>query len=150
LSPDDFGVIVVITVFSTFFSMIANMGFSTAIIQNKDLNKADIDNIYSFTVYLSFIIALIFALCLLNGAFKSLSNNFTTIFTLGIFAVVTYLMDSIIQDLTIILIAAMIGYALYLIINSFGKRDLDYVKEFTNERARMDARNEARSLDGSV
>ncbi len=62
LSPDDFGVIVVITVFSTFFSMIANMGFSTAIIQNKDLNKADIDNIYSFTVYLSFIIALFFAM----------------------------------------------------------------------------------------
>lgn len=62
LSPDDFGVIVVITVFSTFFSMIANMGFSTAIIQNKDLNKEDIDNIYSFTVYLSFIVALIFAL----------------------------------------------------------------------------------------
>lgn len=101
-------------------------------------------------VSIGFIIALIFALCLLNGAFKSLSNNFTTIFTLGIFAVVTYLMDSIIQDLTIILIAAMIGYGLYLIINSFGKRDLDYVKEFTNERARMDARNEARSLDGSV
>ena len=101
-------------------------------------------------VSIGFILALIFALCMLNGAFKELDNRFTTIFTLGIIAVVTWLMDSIIQDLTIILIAAIIGYGLYLIINSFGKRDLDYVKEFTNERARMDARNEARSLDGSV
>ena len=101
-------------------------------------------------VSVGFIIALIFALCMLKGAFKDLDNRFTTIFVLGIIAFITWLMESIIKDITIILIAAIIGYALYLVINSLGKKDLNYVKEYNNEKARVDARNEARSLDGSV
>ena len=101
-------------------------------------------------VSVGFIIALIFALCMLKGAFKDLDNRFTTIFVLGIIAVITWLMESIIKDITIILIAAIIGYVLYLVINSLGKKDLNYVKEYNNEKARVDARNEARSLDGSV
>lgn len=101
-------------------------------------------------VSVGFIIALIFALCMLKGAFKDLDNRFTTIFVLGIIAVITWLMESIIKDITIILIAAIIGYALYLVINSLGKKDLNYVKEYNNEKARVDARTEARSLDGSV
>lgn len=101
-------------------------------------------------VSVGFIIALIFALCMLKGAFKDLDNRFTTIFVLGIIAVITWLMESIIKDITIILIAAIIGYILYLIINSLGKKDLNYVKEYNNEKARVDARTEARSLDGSV
>lgn len=101
-------------------------------------------------VSVGFIIALIFALCMLKGAFKDLDSRFTTIFVLGIIAVITWLMESIIKDITIILIAAIIGYALYLVINSIGKKDLNYVKEYNNEKARVDARNEARSLDGSV
>ena len=101
-------------------------------------------------VSVGFIIALIFALCMLKGAFKDLDNRFTTIFVLGIIAVITWLMESIIKDITIILIAAIVGYILYLIINSLGKKDLNYVKEYNNEKARVDARNEARSLDGSV
>ena len=101
-------------------------------------------------VSVGFIIALIFALCMLKGAFKDLDNRFTTIFVLGIIAVITWLMESIIKDITIILIAAIIGYVLYLVINSLGKKDLNYVKEYNNEKARVDARTEARSLDGSV
>ena len=101
-------------------------------------------------VSVGFIIALIFALCMLKGAFKDLDNRFTTIFVLGIIAVISWLMESIIKDITIILIAAIVGYALYLVINSLGKKDLNYVKEYNNEKARVDARNEARSLDGSV
>ena len=101
-------------------------------------------------VSLGFIIALIFALCMLKGAFKNLDNRFSTIFTLSIFAVITWLMKSIINDITVILIASLLGYISYIIINSLGKKDLDYVKEYNNEKARVDARTEARSLDGNV
>ena len=41
-------------------------------------------------VSVGFIIALIFALCMLKGAFKDLDNRFTTIFVLGIIAVNTW------------------------------------------------------------
>ena len=101
-------------------------------------------------VSIGFIIALIFALCMLKGAFKDLDNRFSTIFILGIIAVITWLMESIIKDITIILFAAIVGYILYLIINSLGKKDLNYVKEYNSEKARVDARTESRSLDGSV
>lgn len=60
LSADDYGVVAVITVFSTFFATFSDMGFGPAIIQNKNLTTKDIDNIYSFTVYLSFILMILF------------------------------------------------------------------------------------------
>ncbi|WP_027968155.1 lipopolysaccharide biosynthesis protein [Streptococcus equinus] len=63
LSADDYGVVAVITVFSTLFTTLSDMGFGAAIVQKKDLNKSDIDNIYSFTVYISVFLMLIFILC---------------------------------------------------------------------------------------
>ena len=55
LSPEDYGVVAVVTVFSTFFAALSSMGFGTAIIQNKTLTKTDIDNIFSFILYMSII-----------------------------------------------------------------------------------------------
>lgn len=62
LSPKDYGVVAVVTVFTTFFTTLSNMGFGTAIIQNKTLTQKDIDNIYSVTVYISLILSLIFSI----------------------------------------------------------------------------------------
>lgn len=63
LTPEDYGVVAVITVFSTFFTTFSDMGFGAAIIQNKNLSREDINNIYSFTVYISFVLMVIFAIC---------------------------------------------------------------------------------------
>lgn len=63
LSAEDYGVVAVITVFSTFFTTFSDMGFGPAIIQNKDLSSEDIDNIYSFTVYISIFLMIVFAIC---------------------------------------------------------------------------------------
>lgn len=63
LSPNDYGVVAVITVFTTFFTTISDTGFASAIIQNKDLDKKDINNIFSFMVYLAIILMLVFCLC---------------------------------------------------------------------------------------
>lgn len=63
LSAEDYGVVAVITVFSTFFTTFSDMGFGPAIIQNKDLTEKDVNNIYSFTVYISFALMLLFAIC---------------------------------------------------------------------------------------
>lgn len=101
-------------------------------------------------VSVGFIIALVFALCLLKGAFKELDRRFTTIFVLGIMSVITWLLDSIIQDLTLILICSIIGYVLYIVLNSFGKVSIEYAKEYRKEKARMSARTEEKELDGSV
>lgn len=62
LSADDYGIVAIITVFSTFFTTFSDMGFGAAIIQKKELKRDDINNIYSFTVYISFVLMIIFAL----------------------------------------------------------------------------------------
>lgn len=63
LSAEDYGIVAVITVFSTFFTTFSDMGFGPAIIQNKELTERDINNIFSFTVYISIFLMLIFAIC---------------------------------------------------------------------------------------
>lgn len=73
LSPDDFGVVAIATVIITFFATFSDLGIGPAIIQNKDLNKEDISNIFSFTVWLSIILAFCFfaASWLIAGYYKS-------------------------------------------------------------------------------
>lgn len=62
LSPEDYGIVAVITVFSTFFTTLADMGFGAAVIQRKDLSGSEVDDIYSFTVYMSVALMALFAL----------------------------------------------------------------------------------------
>lgn len=62
LSPGDYGIVAVVTVFSTFFSTLADMGFGVAIVQNKKLTSNDINNIFSFTIYISLILMVLFSL----------------------------------------------------------------------------------------
>lgn len=62
LTPDDYGIVAVISVFTVFFTLIADMGIGPAIIQNKDLSKKDITSIFKFTVYSSIVISFLFVL----------------------------------------------------------------------------------------
>ena len=57
LTPHDYGIVAVVTVFTTFFSIFSDMGLGTAIIQRKDLTKEDINQIYTFSVYLVLILS---------------------------------------------------------------------------------------------
>jgi len=62
LTPSDFGVVAVVTVFQSFFIMLADMGIGPAIIQNKELNEKDINSIFSFSIAISIILGFIFLL----------------------------------------------------------------------------------------
>ena len=62
LSPNEFGIIAVATVIIHFLSIFSTFGIGPAVIQRKDLSEKDIDYIYSFSVFLSFFIAILFAL----------------------------------------------------------------------------------------
>lgn len=62
LSPNDFGIVAILSVFTTFFVFLADMGLGTGIIQNKDLLKKDINHIFICTIYLGFVLAILFAL----------------------------------------------------------------------------------------
>jgi PST family polysaccharide transporter len=60
LQPAEFGIIAIAMVFITFFSILSDIGIGTAIIQKKALTKQDLSTIFSFTIYLAFIAAIVF------------------------------------------------------------------------------------------
>lgn len=64
LTPNQYGTVAIVTVFSSFFSILADMGVSTAIVQYKDLTKKDLDALFFFSCILGVVLAAIF--CLLS------------------------------------------------------------------------------------
>lgn len=62
ISPEDYGIMAIITVFSSFFSTMSDMGFGTAVIQDKTLSRKDMNSIFSFSIYISIFLMGIFYL----------------------------------------------------------------------------------------
>ena len=62
LTPDDFGITAIVMVFSSFFMLFANIGFGTALVQNKSLSLDESSDIFSFTVILAVVISFLFGL----------------------------------------------------------------------------------------
>lgn len=61
LTPDDFGVVAIATVFINFFNIFTNIGISSAIVQFKDLTKREVNEIYMFTVWSGLLLSVLFA-----------------------------------------------------------------------------------------
>ncbi len=62
LTPKDFGVITIATVILSLFAIISDLGIAPAIVQNKELTKRDLNQIFSFTGYLVIFVSLVFYL----------------------------------------------------------------------------------------
>lgn len=62
LSPNDYGVIAVTTVFTNFFVILTDMGLGTGIIQNKSLTVEEINSIFGISIYIGIALMFIFAL----------------------------------------------------------------------------------------
>lgn len=64
ITPEAFGTVAIVTVFTSFFSILADVGISTAIIQYEDLTRDDYDALFVFSILLGVGLAAIF--CLLS------------------------------------------------------------------------------------
>lgn len=60
LTPVEFGIVAVVNVFLIFFQMLADFGIGPAIIQSKNLMKQEVQQIFSFTILLSFVLGTLF------------------------------------------------------------------------------------------
>lgn len=60
LTPADYGTVAAINVFVVFFQLLADMGFSSGVIQNRTLEKKEIDDIFSLTVYIGLGLMIVF------------------------------------------------------------------------------------------
>lgn len=98
-------------------------------------------------ISLGLIIALLFCVGLLKGAFKSLDKRLITAGSLLTFAIIVWLLDSIINDLFYILLCSFVGYILYLICDSIGTNLYEKAKIYTNEHIRAQAREDFESKE---
>ena len=62
ISPEEHGVVAVVTVFTSFFAVLADMGLGTGVIQNKKLTQSETNDIFSFSVYIAIALGALFAL----------------------------------------------------------------------------------------
>lgn len=61
LSPSEFGIVGVVTVFISFFNILSDIGLGVAIVQNQSLSNKDVSDIFKLSVFLSFGLAISFA-----------------------------------------------------------------------------------------
>lgn len=107
LTPFDFGVVAVITVFSTFFATLSDMGLGPAIVQKKDLTRSDIDNLFTYSVYVALGLSAIFMLCA--------------------FPIAAFYKDSIYLKPTFLLTISLFFNALNMVPNGMLNRDKKFV-----------------------
>lgn len=62
LSPAEFGVVALVTVFISFFNILSDMGIGPAIVQNKELTEKDVQSIFLFSISLGVVLSLLFFL----------------------------------------------------------------------------------------
>lgn len=60
LSPDEFGIIAIATVIISFLTMLSDMGIGPAIIQRRDFNDEDINNVFTFSCIVGLVLSLLF------------------------------------------------------------------------------------------
>ena len=160
LTPEEFGVVSIINVFLIFFNMLVDMGIGPALIQNKTLNKKQIDGVYSFTIILSIVIAIIFAFMS-----KPIANFYDNPKLIGVslamsIALLTTGMNMVPQAIlakqkrfleiniaqvvssliagTVAIFLAYIGFSYYaLVMNTILKNFIMFVMMFTKSRLRI-------------
>ena len=52
LTPKEFGLVALVTVFSGFFNLLSDWSIGPAIVYNNNLNRSDIRSIFSFSILL--------------------------------------------------------------------------------------------------
>ena len=62
LTPSDYGIMAVTTVFTSFFALLTDMGIGTGVIQNKTLTKEEISHIFNITFYFGIVLGIVFCL----------------------------------------------------------------------------------------
>lgn len=73
LTPEDYGVVAIVVIFTAFFSVLCDMGLGVSIIQNKELTDRDISSIFGFSMHIAVILAIAF--CVLSIPISIFYNN---------------------------------------------------------------------------
>lgn len=73
LTPEEFGLVATVTVFTNFFAILSDLGVSVGIVQYRDLTDEDISGLLMFSVLLGLALCAVF--CLLSFPISALYND---------------------------------------------------------------------------
>jgi len=94
-------------------------------------------------------IAIVFIILLMRGAFESANKKFKTVIVLGFLLAIVWFLEPIIKDLFWIILWAIVGYVIYILFSSIGEHNMKYYRAYKDESSRVYARKEANSqIDG--
>jgi teichuronic acid exporter len=62
LTPEEFGIVALVTVFVNFFNLLSDFGLGPAVVQNQSLDSKDVHSIFSFSIILGFLLSGLFFL----------------------------------------------------------------------------------------
>jgi PST family polysaccharide transporter len=62
LTPEEFGIVALVTVFVNFFNLLSDFGLGPAVVQNQSLDDKDVHSIFSFSILLGFLLSGLFYL----------------------------------------------------------------------------------------
>ena len=62
LTPNDYGIVAIVTVFSSFFIVLSNCGLGIAVIQRKEFCQDDINSLFTFSIYFGLALTFVFIL----------------------------------------------------------------------------------------
>lgn len=60
LTPEEFGIVALVTVFVSFFNLLSDFGLGPAVVQNQSLKIEDVHSIFSFSILLGFLLSGLF------------------------------------------------------------------------------------------
>ena len=81
LSPEEYGIVAIVTIFLSFSNILIEAGFSTALIQKKGFNNIDFSTIFYFSLFVAIIIYIFrnnsnfFSGAAVNSNYKSLRSQ---------------------------------------------------------------------------
>lgn len=105
-------------------------------------------------IWLGLIVGLIYIILLVSKALSGINKNFKTALSIGVGICISYFLSTIVSDLTLVLISIEAGWIIYLIFDTIAAKDDNYYKNYVEEKAHIEARqeaiNEREHLDGSV
>ena len=62
LTPNDYGIVAIVTVFSSFFIVLSNCGLGIAVIQRKEFCQDDVNSLFTFSIYFGLALTFVFIL----------------------------------------------------------------------------------------
>lgn len=110
------------------------------VINNKDKYIKTTNDVTKISIGL--IIGIAYALVLVLKVLKEMNHYIKPLISLVVFALITYFLKPMINDLFMVLVMVIIGYAVFLVLITIANHYIEYGKEYAHQKVREQAKQD--------